>query len=78
MATVDECCNQVGGKGSRNLYYQQYLVLVTPPGYPTDTLYIKMIPYVYNIRYKCIPYCDIPWLDYSINIVIYSDAMLEL
>ena len=60
MATVYECFNQVVCIGERNLYDQQSIVLITTPGYPTDTIYIKMIPDVYNIRYKLNPYCEFP------------------
>ena len=52
MVTVDDCCNQVGCIGASNFHYKLSLVLITPPGYPYDTLYLKMIPDGDNIRYK--------------------------
>ena len=60
MVTVDECCNQVGGRKAINFHHKKYLVLLTPPDYPSDTLYLKTIPYGDNIRYKHNPYCDLP------------------
>ena len=60
IVTVDECCNQVGGRRASYLHYQKYLLLLTPLEYPSDTLYITTIPYIYNIRYKHNPYCDFP------------------
>ena len=60
IVTVDECCNQVGGRGASNSHHQKYIGLLTPPDYPSNTFYIKTIPDRYNIRYKQNPYCDFP------------------
>ena len=39
---------------------KRYLVLVTPPDYPSDTLYLKTTPDGDNIRYKHSPYFEFP------------------